>query len=291
MNTLYKKVLLLSCGVISLFSSSCKEQEIPFYDQQYNAVRFPQKGEDNKEPIGYDEVNKVFVANHTFIKVANDAVYDYKLPIELIGLVAEQDRKVSVSIDKTRTNAPEDSYEIGEALIPKGKREGHIMIKLKNSVALQSSVNSLVLKLESSSNLVQGPENLIYALVSWSQMIPVPVHPNHIQTYNTLIKGESSGTSTSLDHFSPRALRFIVETLGWDNWDDMKIHGKVNFNGPDYLKYKYLPRIDVISKGQKYKAYAQKLKEALKEYNIAHPGEPMLHDAGELKGQAIEIRL
>ncbi len=291
MNTLYKNVLLIACGVLTLLSSSCKEQEIPFYDKQYDAVRFPQRGEDNEEPIGYDEENKIFVATHTFIKVSDDAVYDYKLPVELIGLVSDQNRKVAVSVDKSKTTAPEGSYEIGEAIIPKGEREGHIMLKLKNSVALQSTVNSLVLKLGASSDLAQGPEDLIYALVSWSQMIPVPVHEDHIKTYNTLIKGESSSSSASLDYFSPRALRLIVEVLAWDDWDDHKVHGMVNFNGARYFKYKYLPRTDVISKGKKYKAYAQKLQKYLDDYNAKHPGKPLLHDAGKLKGQPIEIRL
>ncbi len=291
MNTIYKNVLLIACGLVSLFTFSCKEQEIPFYDKQYDAVRFPQRGEDNTEPIGYDKDNKVFVATHTFIKVSDDAVFDYKLPVELIGLVAEQDRKIAVSIDKARTLAPDDSYEIGEAFIPKGEREGHIMLKLKNSAALQTKVNTLVLKLEASSDLAQGPEDLIYAVISWSQMIPVPVHPDHIKTYNTLIKGESSSSSTSLDYFSPRALRLIVEVLGWDDWDDHKVHGMTDVNGVRYFKYKYLPRPDVISKGQKYKAYAQKLQKYLDDYNAQHPGEPILHDAGKLKGKPIEIRL
>lgn len=290
-------MLLVSVVIMSGISmQSCSKQEIPYFKEADNSVRFPRAGEDNKEPAGYDEALGIFSVEHSFLRTPDLESFEYKLPVELIGVVSDKDLKVDYTVVEDATNAPESSYILGEGIIPAGKREGYISIMLKNSTELRSRRNVLTLKLKSSSDLKQGPEKVIYASISWSQMIPVPPilkdrGTPFYRTYNILILGSDQADSKDLEYFSPRALKLIVEGLNWYDWDDMDAHGTNNFNGMIYNNYKYLPRINVLTIGGQYKIYAKKLNDYLVKYRNQHPEDPVLHDAGKLKGQPVEVRL
>lgn len=272
-------------------SAACTKSETPFYDGTYNAVRFPYRGGDakDKEPEGYDETTATFRRTYTFVSSGDLQSYDYKLPLELMGLVTDADRTVGYAIDAAKTTAPTGSYEILKAVIPAGKRQGAITIRLHNAEELKSMEYSLQLVLTASGELAAGPQNLIRGELIWSNRIPSPTIEDHIKTYNALIAGTNTWNSTSMDYFSPAALRIIVDALKWNNWDDLKVHGS-NGNGVYYGKYKYLPRLSVISPGNQHQAYALALAEYIEKYNAEHTDNPLKHDAGLNKGNLIQAR-
>ena len=280
-------LLYSTLGIVVLFG--CTDSEIPFYKERYNAVRFPEKTEDNTETPGYDSDNQLFKANHSFIENQEAESFDYELPIELIGLIADSDRDVSYEIQANRSKAPAGSYKVLKSTIPAGKRSGAITIRLFNSPTLHSDEYYLAITLKGSEALAAGPPEYTRAILSWSMRIPAPVHPEHFKMYNALIDGHAVWNSKSEDYFSPNALRVIVNALKWYDWDDNKKHGN-NRNGTRYYNYKYLPRLEIFSRGYQYKAYALTIADYIKTYNEKHPDAPLLHDAGMNKGKPIKAR-
>ncbi len=269
--------------------SSCQKSEIPFYDSTHNALRFPEKLSDNKEPRGYDEETEQFRVTHSFVASPNVKSYDYNLPVELIGLVSDADRNIAYKIDAEKSKAPAGSYEVLKSVLPAGKRSGAITIRLFNPDVLKSEEYKLHITLIASDALAQGPSKYVNAVLSWSRRIPNPVHPEHIKTYNALIEGHETWNSSEDNYFSPNALRVIVDALGWYDWDDLKKHGS-NGNGSRYYNYKYLPCLSALQRGTQYKAYALVIADYIKKYNAEHPDQPLLHDAGLNKGKPIQAR-
>lgn len=277
--------------LILLLFTDCKKSEIPFYNDEHNAVRFPQRagGSDDKEPAGYDELTATFRRTYSFVSTITAESYDYELPLELIGITKEVDRAVNYIIDTEHSTAPADSYQILKSVIPAGKRSGMITIRLFNTAALKEQEYKLQILLKPSQDLKVGPAELIKAELIWTARIPSPTNTRHLQTYNALIGGDPTWNSTSSDYYSPNALRVIVDALKWDDWDDLKKHG-YSGNGSNYDKYKYLPRIEVITASNQHQAYALALAEYIEQYNAQHPDAPLLHDAGLNKGKRIEAR-
>ncbi len=275
---------------VLLLCSACKESEIPFFDGTCNAVRFPEKTEDNNEPHGYNEETKLFNVSYSFVTTPNAKSFDYNLPVELIGLISDTDRDVAYTIDVGQSKAPIGSYEVLKSVIPAGKRSGAITIRLFNSVALKSDEYKLHITLIKSATLAPGPEAYIRAVLSWNERIPAPTHTDHFKTYNALIDGHTTFNSPDETYFSPNALRAIVEALKWYDWDDLKKHGN-NRNGSRFYNYKYLPRFEVIHLGSQYKGYALVIADYIKRYNQAHPNAPLVHDAGVNKGKPIQARV
>lgn len=286
-----KSSLYLLCGIIAtIFLTSCSQSEIPFYKEKYNAVRFPEKTADNKEAAGYKAEDSLFNANHSFITMPDTKSFDYQLPVELIGLVSENNRKVAYQINEAKSKAPKGSYEILKAEIPAGKRTGTITIRLFNQEALHTDEYHLAIVLKSSEDLKAGPVEYTRALLSWSMRIPKPTHTEHFKMYNALIEGHTVWNSPSEDYFSPNALRVIVEALKWYDWDDVKKHGN-NVNSSRYYNYKYLPRLSIFNRGNEYKAYVLTIADYIKDYNEKHPNNPLVHDAGLNKGKPIKARV
>lgn len=281
--------LLYGIAIIVLLSG-CSKSEIPFYKEQYNAVRFPERTADNKEAPGYDSESGLFKVGYSFITTPEAKSFDYELPVELIGLVADSDRSVAYKIEADKSKAPAGSYEVLKAMIPAGKRTGAITIRLFNSDALHTDEYQLAIALTSSDALKAGPAKYVHALLSWSMRIPSPTHVEHFKMYNALIGGHDVWNSPSEDYFSPNALRVIVEALKWYDWDNIDKHGN-NANGSRYYNYKYLPRIAIFDRGHEYKAYVLTIADYIKNYNEKHPDAPLLHDAGLNKGKPIKARI
>lgn len=275
-------------GIILLLSG-CVKSDIPFYEGKYNAVRFPEKLDDNTEPAGYDSENKIFKAHHSFIPMPDAKSFDYELPVQLIGLIADKDRDVAYTIEADGSKAPNGSYEVLKSTIPAGKRAGAITLRLFNNPALHTDEYYLTITLKGSETLAAGPTEYIRAVLSWSMRIPAPIHLEHIKMYNALIDGSISWDSESSDYISPNALRVIVEALKWYDWDDEKKHGN-NRNGARFHNYKYLPRLEIFNRGHQYKAYALTVADYIHAYNTQHPNTPLLHDAGINKGKPIKAR-
>lgn len=279
----------LCTGLLFFASTGCKKSEIPLYDNQYDAVRYAWQEEGNKEEKGIDLDMQIFRASYSFISTPDAESYDYQLPVELIGHIADKDRVVAYKVDKEKTTAPDGSYEILGAHIPAGKRSGKLTVKLKNSDALRSEDYRLYIQLVKSDDLEAGPRVANMAELLWTRRVLPPTFPIFFRTYNALINSRLSWNSQEKDCFSFKALEVIVQALDWTDWGDTKKHGNKG-NGPRYNNYNYLPRPDVIVSGDFHKGYALKLKAYIDQYNEKHPNDPLIHDGGELEGKPIEVR-
>lgn len=272
-----------------LVVNSCDTDEIGFYKEGYDAVRFPATSLEVSEPVGYNGESRLFLAAISFIDspFASDTVY--QLPVVLIGRTASVDRTISYRIDEEKTNAPTGSFDILEAVLPADSTIGYIHVQLMNREELNDTTYQLYLTLEGTSELSRGPIEYSSAMLSWNNAIPMPTNTNFIRTYNMLIQSSLNFVSTSTANYSPNALKAIVAALGWNDWDDFNVHGS-KYNAPSTGSYKYLPRYTWIYSDSSYKSYALKLADYINTYNAAHPDAPLKHDAGNLKGQLVVAR-
>lgn len=283
-----KKIVIKSILAISCFSLcliSCGKEEIPYFDSQYNAVRFNSTNE-------YDAETDIFKGNYSFLENPFDEYGEYELPLVLVGNVSTEDRTVNYVINAEETTAPENSYEITAAVIPANSLKGTIKIRLFNTDEIQNGASyKLYIQLKESSTLGLGPKEYITATVSWNNnIIAPPATERYVwMTYNSLIKSSLAPTSYSTTAYSSNALKTIVTALDWDDWDDMTAHPD-HPQRPTYFTYKYLANYRLFVTDKSYEAYAAKLADYLKKYQKEHPDTPLVHNEGNLKGQIIEAR-
>ena len=163
-----KKIIIKSVLAISCFSLcliSCGKEEIPYFDSQYNAVRFNSTNE-------YDAETDIFKGNYSFLENPFDKYGEYELPLVLVGNVSTEDRTVNYVINAEETTAPENSYEITAAVIPANSLKGTIKIRLFNTDEIQNGASyKLYIQLKESSTLGLGPKEYITATLSWNSNI------------------------------------------------------------------------------------------------------------------------
>lgn len=285
MKTIINSYITVFFAAVSM--TGCQKEDIPYYDDTHDAVRFPVSNLSTWEVRGYEASSALFYTGYSFIEnlFAEYAIYD--IPLVLIGKSADHDRIVNFTIDTERSTAPNDSYEILESVVPADSIAGRIRIKLYNVEALDNEVYELRITLSESEELLLAPAKYTGAVMTWHNNLPAPGTTSLIRTYNYMIDSPVPYNSTSFEHYSPNALKTIVDALGWDNWDDYDIHGSYyNSDG-----YKYLPRYTVINVNSRYKSYAVKLGVYIDAYNETHPNTPLVHNAGGQNGKPIKARI
>ena len=282
--------LLYLCIIIGLMAS-CKKDEIGTYTNDAASVRFLNsvlnQNETQRGGNLYNSGDELYNMSFSFLEDVGADWHDLDIPVALVGLTAGYDRQISYTILKS--TAPAESYEIIDATIPADSIYGFIRIRLYNLEELNDSTYELNIQLSSSNDLAAGPKAYTKAHIAWNNQILAPSNANHIRTYNMLVAGMASFVSTSLNAYSPNALRAIVAATGWDDWDDYDVHGTQYNNATTYNSYKYLPRYSWIYTDLSYMGYAAILADWLKAYEEEH-GTPLLHDAGTLKGQPVQAR-
>lgn len=284
---IYKSVMLVAAALMVV---SCSTDDIETYNEQENAIRFPGASGKDTYYSGYSSADGgVYVGSYSFIKNPMADWDEYQLPVNVIGMVSNKDRKVSVKVVEEGTTAPEDAYEILEGVIPAGEREGFVRIKIANTAELQTTSYQLKVMLQETEDFKLGPKGYLTAMLMWNNNLPAPTNSNLKRSYNMLVYSSLAFTSTSLNNYSTSAHMAIVDALGWNDWGNAEVHGS-QANGANLDNYyDYLPRYTWIYTGDLYKAYAKKLDDYLKAYEAEH-GEPLLHDGGNLIGQPVQAR-
>ncbi|MBR8729857.1 hypothetical protein IX332_001181 [Porphyromonas levii] len=291
MNTnIIMRVYLCILFLLTFSISSCKKSEIPEFNKAYASVRFPIKSHDNKEPEGYNDGDKMFVVSHSFVATPDSPYTHVDIPVMLVGPTEDRDRTIPVEVLKDETSATAKEYEIVSAIIKSKEYQGKIRVKLINTPRLKEEDLKIRLKLGSNDFFSGSVRNFGDAVVYFGTKVPTPTYIEHIYTYNKLIKGDDNAYSTSLEYYSPEAMKVIVKALGWTDWDSKEKHGN-DYNSDKYGKYKYLPRYGYISENNRALAIVKILNEYIQEYNKKHPNAPLVHDAGKLKGKKIEARI
>ncbi|MBQ8502167.1 MAG: DUF4843 domain-containing protein [Bacteroides sp.] len=291
-NFIYKLFVLAAA---SLIYTGCSTDDIDTYNGEENAIRFPGVGGTGADGelvdssySGYNAEDDIYYGSYSFMENPLDESTEYKLPLSIVGMTQDTDRKVNVKVLEEGTTAPQGSYEILESVIPADEREGYIRIKLANTSELTTTSYQLKVELLASEDFKLGPKEYLTAVLTWNNVLPKPTNTHLIRSYNMIVKGETSYISTSLNSYSTSAHLAIVDALGWDDWGDPTAH--LIYNNAKYDNfYNYLPRYAALLSGELYKAYAKKLDEYLKAYEAEH-GSPLLHDGGKLEGQPVEAR-
>lgn len=271
---------------------SCSTDEIDTFMVEENAIRFPGvTGGANGDTYygGYSSAERAYYGSYSFIENPTADWTEYLIPLNVIGTVSEKDRTVNVQVVAEGTTAPQDAYEIVDAVIPAGEREGFIRINIANTAELLETSYQLKLTLQESADFKLGPKEYLNAILMWNNILPAPTNNNLKRSYNMLIVGEANFISTSLNSYSTSAHLAIVDALGWDDWGDATVHGSQANPVTMDNAYNYLPRYTWIYMGDLYKAYAKKLDDYLKAYEAEH-GTPLLHDGGKLIGQPVQAR-
>lgn len=270
--------------------SGCKKSEIPEFDKAYSSVRFPVESHDNKEPAGYNDVDKLFVVSHSFVAMPDSPYFHVDIPVMLVGPTEDRDRIIPVEVLKDETTATAEEYQIVSAIMKAKEYQGKIRVKLVNVPRLKEEDLRIRLRLGSNDFFSGSVKNYGDAIVYFGTKVPAPTFTEHIYTYNRLIKGDENSYSSSLDYYSPEAMLVIVRALKWTDWDSKEVHGN-DYNGDKYGKYKYLPRYGYVSQNNRALAIVKILEEYIQKYNREHPDAPLVHDDGKLKGQKIEARI
>ena len=286
---IYQSMML---AVMAFMAISCSTDDIDTYLVEENSIRFPGvTGGTNGDTYysGYNSSDRLFYGSYSFIENPTAEWEEYLIPLNVIGTISDVARTVNVQVVEEGTTAPQSAYEIVEAVIPAGEREGFIRVKIANTPELQSQTYQLKLTLQESADFKLGPKEYLNAMLMWNSILPAPTNNNLKRSYNMLIHSSLAFTSTSLNNYSTSAHLAIVDALGWDDWGDATVHG-TQANTANYDNYyNYLPRYTWIYTGDLYKAYAKKLDDYLKAYEAEH-GSPLLHDGGNLKGQPVQAR-
>lgn len=286
---LYQSMML---AVMAFMAISCSTDDIDTYLVEENSIRFPGvTGGTNGDTYysGYNSSDRLFYGSYSFIENPTAEWEEYLIPLNVIGTISDVARTVNVQVVEEGTTAPQSAYEIVEAVIPAGEREGFIRVKIANTPELQSQTYQLKLTLQESADFKLGPKEYLNAMLMWNSILPAPTNNNLKRSYNMLIHSSLAFTSTSLNNYSTSAHLAIVDALGWDDWGDATVHGS-QANTANYDNYyNYLPRYTWIYTGDLYKAYAKKLDDYLKAYEAEH-GSPLLHDGGNLIGQPVQAR-
>lgn len=282
MKTLHTSLFLL----LSLLFVGCQKSEIPFYNEQYDAVRFPYSTDDkgNKEPTGYVPADKTFYKAYSFFSTPNAESYVDSIPLYLIGIKSNDNRKVNIEVVKEESS-PTDFFEVLEASIPANKTIGSVKIKLMNLPKLKEENARVTLLIRKSESLLAGPPEFTKAVLSWGIRLEAPTLTKYFTSYNALIQGADRAFSESREYFSLNALEVIVKALDWNDWNSREKHGE-NYANKD--GYKYLPWEGAIK--STYRAYAKKIADYIEKYNKEHPEAPLTHDSGKLKGKPIQAR-
>lgn len=271
---------------------SCSTDEIDTFMVQENAIRFPGvTGGVNGDTYygGYNSSDRAYYGSYSFIENPTAEWTEYLIPMNVIGTVSEKDRTVKVQVVAEETTAPQDAYQIVDAVIPAGEREGFIRINIANTAELLTTSYQLKLTLQESPDFKLGPKEYLNAILTWNNVLPMPTHKQLLMSYNMLVNSPLSFSANKNTYYSTSAHLAIVDALGWDDWGDKTVHGSQANTATYDNFYNYLPRYTWIYMGDLYKAYAKKLDDYLKAYEAEH-GAPLLHDGGNLIGQPVQAR-
>lgn len=180
--------------------------------------------------------------------------YIQEIDVQITGEASDTDRYFNVKvINGDETTASEDQYEIIEGVVKANEYQGKLYIKLFNSAALNNAIVSLTVELVDSSDLESAAKETNSYKLEWTNQIIIPAW----RYYSFFFTSKASSL----------AYRLVVETTGLKT-----------FTSSDYRA--------IGADG--VKVLATKFGDYVKQWNLDHPGNPLLHDDGDLEGQEIK---
>ncbi|MDO6736380.1 DUF4843 domain-containing protein [Wenyingzhuangia sp. 2_MG-2023] len=202
-----------------------------------------------------ESVNRTYEKTYSFL--GNETgEYIQEVDVQVIGRAAEVDRYFTATMTSDdATTATEDQFEILEGVVKANEYEGKLYVKLYNSEPLSSTTVSVNLELSDSDDFTSGVAETNDFTLYWTNQIVVPSWTYYRYFFTSV-------ASTS-------AYRAIVESTG-----------VTQFDRADYF---LVGTAGATALGTQFGDY-------IKQWNLDHPGNPLLHDDGTLAGQEIVPR-
>lgn len=261
------KIILIALFFATILIG-CSSEELNKFAPENSAALFPGANADQSSYPGYNAQEKTFYHYYSFLSAeigATKAITE--IPVRLAGHVAVIDRVVNVRVIKDKTTAQEGNYKILKAVIPANEIYGYIQIELTNEDILKEESREIMIEIIDSKDLLRGPNECVNCKVVYSNMLTPPKVSNEIRSYNYIIKGTVAPSSTALTHYSSNAHQLILLVCGWEKLP--------SYTASPFFVYVNAP------------AYAAKINKYVREWNLANPEKPLIHDAGTFKGQVI----
>jgi hypothetical protein len=176
----------------------------------------------------------------------------HEIPVRIIGYAGDQDRPFTAEVVNGQTDAPANLYEILGGEVKAGAFEGVLKVKLKNAPELSTSEVKLTLKIKGTEELGSGNVESQLHTITWSDKVVIPSW-----TYYRIFFTQSP---------SSRAYKLIVEQTGLTTFP-ASVYSGLQQHGAEAL-------------GVKFGNY-------IKQWNLDHPNDIIVHDDGTMAGQPI----
>lgn len=186
------------------------------------------------------------------------------LPVNLSGMTKDVDRTFKIEVvNDTNTTAKPDWYEIQTGILPKNSLVGKVAVLLKRNATVDTSIVKLNVKLVGSNDL--DPLLAPNVVISWTGKIIQPPNWSTLRFY--------FGTP-----FSTGWYLFMLEAAGVTAFRYTHI-AALKATDPAYWSWS----------ADELKGYAMKVRDALINYNLAHPGNELKHNDGASAGQLVTM--
>lgn len=196
---------------------------------------------------------RTYTSSYTFL-INPDDEHIHEVDVSIMGVAADYDRYFNVEVvaDSNTTAAPGD-YEIIGGVVPAGEYKGKLKIRLFKTPELQIETKSLKVRLVDSDDFRVGNREASEFTVSWTNRAVPPAINVYVRTF-------------VIANWSTKAYSIFTQTTG-----------RLNILAADYSS---MGEAGVIALATKFGDY-------IKQWNLDHPNDPLIHDDGPLVGQPI----
>lgn len=170
---------------------------------------------------------------------------EMEMTLYVMGEATSTDRTAKLAVDANLTTAQDAQYVFPETItIPAGKLEASFIITLKRTEDLSEKTVSLYLKVAKNSDFNEGVIEQDHFCIKWNDILGKP-------------KNWDTELFEFFGEFSLVKYRFIINTIGFGEFGG-------NMSWSELMNYQIM------------------MKNALDEYNAAHPNEPLTDENGQL---------
>lgn len=180
--------------------------------------------------------------------------YIEEIDVSIMGIAVDRDRHFKVEVvDDENTTATADQYQILEGIVPAGEFKGKLYVKLNKTPDLQERTLSLKMKIVDSEDFKVGHLESSEFILNWNDRAVPPAINVYVRTF-------------FIANWSTQAYRIFTQTTG-----------KLDFLVADYQS---MGEAGTIALSTKFGDY-------IKQWNLDHPKDVLVHDDGPLEGQTI----
>ncbi|MDI3321446.1 DUF4843 domain-containing protein [Pinibacter soli] len=200
--------------------------------------------------------------SYSFTQDIDSSAKTIYLAVKLSGNKSDHDRSFNIQIvNDSNTNVPATLYEIKQGKVPGNSFDGKVAIVLKRNATVDSSIVKMRVQLVGSNEL--DPMLSPIVDITWTGKIIQPSNWKWLKYY--------FGTP-----FSTGWYKFMIQAAGVSSFPYDPTQAAA-----DPVTWWW--------NANQIQAYGLKVKEALINYNAAHPGNELKHDDGAYAGQLVTM--